>query len=100
RLESVVGTAESDLHRAFDDRDARSLHTGLHAKNGAGDGHTAVWRLHVEMAGGALGGMNHHRSTIEGNSHVFSASFHGEGAALVDFHDGTVRELHVGMRVG
>src|SRR6185312_5844593 len=44
--------------------------------------------------------LNDYGTTIEINRRVFATRFHGEGAALVHFHERTVAQLHISMRAG
>ena len=86
------------LDRSLQHGNARALDSGIDGEHGPGDGDAAIGSLHIQVAGGALGGLHDDVAAIERDGHVAAAGAHFESAALVDFDGRSVREAKHGMR--
>ena len=95
----VTGVAvHRDVDFALDHRDARTLHTAGDAEHRARDGHPAIGRGHIQVAGTALGGLHDDAAPSQAYGEVASRLRAGEFGALAQFHHAAILQLQ--HRVG
>ena len=89
-----------DTDFSLDHGYARAFGARVHGKDGSGNGHRAIRRAHVQMAGMPFRGLHDDAALVEMNGGVTAACTDGQFRALVHFHLGAVKEPNLRMGIG